>query len=58
VTRTIKPLVAGNWKMNGLKADLAIAAAVAKGADAGLRQRRRPRDLPACDAAVHAERHR
>lgn len=31
MTRSIRPLVAGNWKMNGLKAELAIAADVAKG---------------------------
>jgi triosephosphate isomerase len=31
VTRSIRPLVAGNWKMNGLRAELAIAAEVAKG---------------------------
>jgi len=37
VTRSIKPLVAGNWKMNGLKADLAIAAEVARGYDAALK---------------------
>jgi triosephosphate isomerase len=37
VTRSIRPLVAGNWKMNGLKADLAIAVEVAKGYDAGLK---------------------
>lgn len=37
MTRSIRPLVAGNWKMNGLKADLAIAAEVARGYDAGLR---------------------
>jgi triosephosphate isomerase len=37
VTRSIRPLVAGNWKMNGLKADLAIAAEVARGYDAGLK---------------------
>lgn len=37
MTRSIRPLVAGNWKMNGLKADLAIAADVAKGYDAGLK---------------------
>lgn len=37
MTRSIKPLVAGNWKMNGLKADLAIAAEVAKGYDATLK---------------------
>jgi triosephosphate isomerase len=36
VTRSIRPLVAGNWKMNGLKADLVIAAEVAKGYDAEL----------------------
>lgn len=33
------PLVAGNWKMNGLKASLAEIAAVAKGYDAALRGR-------------------
>ncbi len=37
MTRSIRPLVAGNWKMNGLKADLAIAAEVAKGYDATLK---------------------
>ncbi|RDJ24208.1 triose-phosphate isomerase [Bosea caraganae] len=31
MTRSIRPLVAGNWKMNGLKADLAVATEVAKG---------------------------
>ena len=49
MTRTIKPLVAGNWKMNGLKADLAIAAEVAKGIDAGLRQ---AVDLAICPPAT------
>ena len=44
MTRSIKPLVAGNWKMNGLKADLAIAAEVAKGYDAALK--------PAVDLAI------
>ncbi|AMJ63512.1 triose-phosphate isomerase [Bosea sp. PAMC 26642] len=37
MTRTIRPLVAGNWKMNGLKADLAIATEVAKGYDTGMK---------------------
>ena len=37
MTRSIRPLVAGNWKMNGLKADLGIAAAVAQGYGAGLK---------------------
>jgi triosephosphate isomerase len=37
VTRSIRPLVAGNWKMNGLKADLAIASEVAKGYDSELK---------------------
>jgi triosephosphate isomerase len=37
VTRSIRPLVAGNWKMNGLKADLAISAEVAKGYDCELK---------------------
>lgn len=36
MTRSIRPLVAGNWKMNGLKADLGIAAAVAQGYQAVL----------------------
>lgn len=49
MTRTIKPLVAGNWKMNGLKADLSIAAEVAKGADATLR---RGVDLAICPPAT------
>ena len=35
MTRSIRPLVAGNWKMNGLKADIAIAAEVAKSSVAG-----------------------
>ena len=38
MTRSIRPLVAGNWKMNGLKADLAIATEVARGYDAALKQ--------------------
>lgn len=37
MTRSIRPLVAGNWKMNGLKADLAIATEVAKGYDLPLK---------------------
>ncbi len=37
MTRSIRPLVAGNWKMNGLKADLAIATEVAKGYDPALK---------------------
>ncbi len=37
MTRSIRPLVAGNWKMNGLKSDLAIAGDVAKGYDADLK---------------------
>lgn len=49
MTRTIKPLVAGNWKMNGLKADLAIAAEIAKGAEANLR---RAVDLAICPPAT------
>jgi triosephosphate isomerase len=48
VSRTIKPLVAGNWKMNGLKADLAIAAEIAKGHDGALR---RKVDLAICPPA-------
>lgn len=49
MTRTIKPLVAGNWKMNGLKADLAIAAEVAKSADTTLH---RAVDLAICPPAT------
>ena len=37
MTRSIKPLVAGNWKMNGLRSDLAIAGDVARGYDAALK---------------------
>ena len=37
MTRSIRPLVAGNWKMNGLKADLAIVAEVARGYGAGMK---------------------
>lgn len=37
MTRSIRPLVAGNWKMNGLKGDLAIAGEVAKGYDTALK---------------------
>lgn len=37
MTRSIRPLVAGNWKMNGMKADIVIASEVAKGYDAGLK---------------------
>ena len=49
VTRSIRPLVAGNWKMNGLKADLAIAAQVAKGYDTALKQ---AVDLAICPPAT------
>jgi triosephosphate isomerase len=34
-----RPLVAGNWKMNGLKASLTVAEAVRDGLDAGLGDR-------------------
>ena len=37
MTRSIRPLVAGNWKMNGLKAELGIATEVARGYDAALK---------------------
>jgi triosephosphate isomerase len=49
VTRDIKPLVAGNWKMNGLKAELAVAAQIARGQDAALR---RAVDLAICPPAT------
>jgi triosephosphate isomerase len=35
MTPGVRPLVAGNWKMNGLKASLAEIAAMRKGAEAG-----------------------
>ncbi|AWB20181.1 triose-phosphate isomerase [Methylobacterium currus] len=38
-TERPRPLVAGNWKMNGLRASLAVAEAVRDGLDAGLAQR-------------------
>ncbi|MET7246011.1 triose-phosphate isomerase [Methylobacterium sp. EM32] len=38
-TERPRPLVAGNWKMNGLQASLKVAEAVRDGLDAGLAQR-------------------
>ncbi|KMO29798.1 triose-phosphate isomerase [Methylobacterium aquaticum] len=38
-TERPRPLVAGNWKMNGLTASLKVAEAVRDGLDAGLAQR-------------------
>ncbi|MCP8938193.1 triose-phosphate isomerase [Alsobacter sp. SYSU M60028] len=35
--KPVRPLVAGNWKMNGLKASLGEIAAMAQGCDASLR---------------------
>jgi len=32
MTKTIRPLIAGNWKMNGVKASLSEVAAIARGA--------------------------
>ncbi|MFN3670851.1 MAG: triose-phosphate isomerase [Bosea sp. (in: a-proteobacteria)] len=49
MTRSIRPLVAGNWKMNGLKNELGIAEAVAGGFDATLRQ---AVDLAICPPAT------
>lgn len=49
MTPGIRPLVAGNWKMNGLKAELAIAGEIAKGYDAGLRGKL---DLALCPPAT------
>lgn len=48
MTRSIRPLVAGNWKMNGLRAELAIAAEVAKGYAPELRSKV---DLAICPPA-------
>jgi triosephosphate isomerase (TIM) len=36
MTRAIHPLVAGNWKMNGVRASLAIATEIARGYDVKL----------------------
>ena len=49
MTRSIRPLVAGNWKMNGLRADLAIATEVAGGYDIDLK---RAVDLALCPPAT------
>jgi triosephosphate isomerase len=32
MTKPLRPLIAGNWKMNGLKASLTELAAIARGA--------------------------
>ena len=53
--RAIRPLVAGNWKMNGLQAQLAEAHARARRARRPRAARRRD-DLPAGDAARAAGR--
>ena len=44
-----KPLVAGNWKMNGLKAQIPVLSQVAEGYGAGLRERV---DLLVCPPAT------
>ncbi len=49
MTRSIRPLVAGNWKMNGVRADLAIAAEVAAGYDLALKS---AVDLALCPPAT------
>lgn len=36
MTRTIRPLVAGNWKMNGVRASLSVATEIATGYDLAL----------------------
>ena len=46
---TIRPLVAGNWKMNGLRASLAVIGEVAKGYDPALRAKA---DLLVCPPAT------
>ena len=51
MARTRRPLIAGNWKMNGLRADgLALAKAVADGVRAGRLERPRGAGLSAGDA--------
>jgi triosephosphate isomerase len=49
MTARPRPLVAGNWKMNGLKAALAEIEAMAQGCDEGLRDRI---DLLVCPPAT------
>ncbi|SON55063.1 Triosephosphate isomerase [Hartmannibacter diazotrophicus] len=49
MTQAIKPLIAGNWKMNGLKSALAEIGAVANGYDGALRHRV---DLAICPPAT------
>lgn len=46
---TIRPLVAGNWKMNGLRASLPVIGEIAKGYDAALRAKA---DLLVCPPAT------
>ncbi len=40
MTPGVRPLVAGNWKMNGLTASLGEIVTMRKAADAGRRDRR------------------
>ena len=49
MTDRLKPLVAGNWKMNGLKASLGVAGDIAKGYSAAMR---RKVDLVLCPPAT------
>jgi triosephosphate isomerase len=49
MTRLRRPLVAGNWKMNGLRASLAEIEAIARGYDSELRERV---DLAICPPAT------
>lgn len=49
MTRTIRPLVAGNWKMNGVRETLAVGTAIAKGYDLALA---RKVDLAICPPAT------
>ncbi len=51
----VKPLVAGNWKMNGLTADLATVREIAAGADTITRQADMMLCLPATLVAPGAE---
>ena len=51
MTPGVRPLVAGNWKMNGLTASLARDQGDARGGRRGQGRRRRTRGLPAGDAA-------
>jgi len=53
-----RPLLAGNWKMNGLRAALAQIQRAAEGYDATLREKLDLLILPPGDASGRGRRHR